>query len=595
MKTHIVSALAFSLFALSASAATSNIIRTTAPISFTQPDTENPPGGEVEQPGESLTIGFKGSPLTQGRFGLPYNYNFMPQLEWGSIPVDERDAPVFSTQEGIHTGLELSATGILGGTPMEGGNYQFTVKASNEHHAGQQVYELSVLDFSFDQKELASGLLGKTYNQKLPDHITWVGLLPEQTSGGIDWQLAENSDPLPQGIELDARGNLQGLPSAEGSYSFTVSADSSGLIKQKTFTLIVDGSALELLSVGAGGSHSCGVTPEKTVKCWGYNLSGQLGDASNTTKKYPVDVQGLTDVKSLSVGFQHNCALTEDGRAFCWGHGGNGRLGNGTVGSRNIPTEVSVISGQIDSISASNSHTCAIINNGDLYCWGANSAGSMGMGVTGGYTTPTKTTMPVGAKMVAAAMQNTYVVGVDGSVYAAGSNANGAMTSEYISQNSFVKLNLIAQPVASVYGSFSASTGCALLVDGQPICWGSMPGNGASYSATPVNPTGLTGVTSIVIGDGHKCALLTSGGISCWGDAENGNIGTGTSLDSAIPVSPVQELRARIKQISSGTNHLCAVYDSGAAKCWGYGGSGQLGNNSTSGSYLPSSVVPAMP
>ena len=599
MKIQILTALTISLLTVGANASQVNIIRTTAPVAYSPPSVEIPPPveepEEPETPSEPMIIGLSTATLSQGRVGVPYSYNFVPRLEWGAIPVSERDTPVFSASEAIHEGLTIGSNGVLDGTPLEGGNFQFTLKAQNQKHAGQQTYALSVLDFSFNADELTPVILGKAYSYKFTDDIAWTGLLPEQTTGGLQWDVASGSDPLPQGMTLSNAGILTGNPGIEGTHTFTVEANSQGLIKQKEFSLVVDGSALELQSVGGGSSHSCGLTPGKTVKCWGANGSGQLGDATTAAKYYPVDVINFNNVRALSVGSYHNCAVTEDNRAYCWGNGANGRLGHGTNMQKTIPTEIANISGQVQSIVAGNQSTCAILLNGDLYCWGSNTYGVIGAGLSNDLKVPTKITLPVGAKMIALGGQNAYVIGTDGGVYATGSNANGAMTSEHISIKTFVKLNQITGRADSIYSGLSSTSACAIMEGGTPLCWGSAAGNGYSVSDTPITPTGISSVKSISIEQGQKCALLSTGGISCWGDAEYGLLGTNDYTDSSVPIQPIVELRSRVKQISSGLYHRCIVLDSGATKCWGSGTSGQLGNNSTSGTILPSSVVPNMP
>jgi alpha-tubulin suppressor-like RCC1 family protein len=92
--------------------------------------------------------------------------------------------------------------------------------------------------------------------------------------------------------------------------------------------------------VSPGGDHTCAVTTEHHLFCWGYNALGQVGDGTTTHRLIPVPVSGELRVEAMNAGLAHNCAVTLDGRGYCWGYGSKGQLGNGQNSNSAIPVLV---------------------------------------------------------------------------------------------------------------------------------------------------------------------------------------------------------------------------------------------------------------
>ena len=149
---------------------------------------------------------------------------------------------------------------------------------------------------------------------------------------------------------------------------------------------------------------------------------------------------------------------------------------------------------------------------------------------------------------------------------------------------------------------------CALTSGGNVVCWGlggkGCLGNGATGDVdAPVNvtitgTTALTGIVGISTGEDHSCALKSEGGVVCWGSGDGGRLGNNSSTDKDHPVDVLTSAQnnpalASIAQIGLGSAYSCAVTTTGAVKCWGKGGVGQLGNDATSDSNLPVTVVDA--
>jgi alpha-tubulin suppressor-like RCC1 family protein len=145
-------------------------------------------------------------------------------------------------------------------------------------------------------------------------------------------------------------------------------------------------------AIAAGGYHTCAVTAAGQVKCWGANASGQLGDGATVQRVAPVDVIGLAGgVSAIGAGGCHTCALmdtVQGGGIQCWGDNGHGQLGDGTTTLRTTPVAVFGLSGGADAVAAGTRHSCAVVQEDRLTCWGRNEYGQLGDGSTQDRTTP---------------------------------------------------------------------------------------------------------------------------------------------------------------------------------------------------------------
>ncbi|MCA0295790.1 MAG: biotin transporter BioY [Actinobacteria bacterium] len=347
-------------------------------------------------------------------------------------------------------------------------------------------------------------------------------------------------------------------------------------------------------SVSSGYAHTCAVTTTGKALCWGFNADGQLGDGTTTTQLKPVGVSGLSSkVASISAGETHSCAVTTKGKALCWGYNGNGQLGDNTTVDSHTPAVVYGMDTKVKSISAGWVGTCAVKTSGKARCWGDNSAGQLGNGTTIGSVKPvTVSGLTSGVKSVSVGLTHACALKTSGKVVCWGYNAFGQLgdgtTATRLTPVTVHGLTKVTSISVGIYDT------CATRSTGKAVCWGlnnyGQLGDGTTTNSfTPVTVTGFSSKASVVkTGVLVSCVIKTSGTSYCWGHNGDGQVGDNTNTDRLTPVKVFN--LGSTKKISVGSLHTCAVTSSKSVKCWGSNTSGQLGNNSTTGSKAPVEV-----
>jgi hypothetical protein len=363
--------------------------------------------------------------------------------------------------------------------------------------------------------------------------------------------------------------------------------------------------------VTAGFFHTCALLNTGAVKCWGLNFEGQLGNTTTTDSLVPVAVNAFTGgvpAVSITAGDAHTCALLNTGAVNCWGYNRSGQLGNNTSDTSSAPVAVNAFIGGATavSITAGDAHTCALLNTGAVNCWGNNDFGRLGNGTTVTSSVPVAVNAFIGgatAVSITADGSHTCAVLNTGAVNCWGHNRSGQLgnnttvtSSVPVAVNPFIGG---ATAVSITAGFFHT---CALLNTGAVNCWGNnfneqLGNNSTTDSLVPVAvdafADGTATAASITAGPEHTCALLNTGAVNCWGNNFNGQLGNNSTDNSSVPVAVNEFIGgATAVSITAGYSHTCAVLNTGAVNCWGDNSSGQLGNNSLTGSLVPVAVNP---
>lgn len=362
----------------------------------------------------------------------------------------------------------------------------------------------------------------------------------------------------------------------------------------------------------AGTRHSCSVTDEGRVECWGDNTDGQLGNGTRETSTTPVPVVGLTGVRQVSAGAQHTCALLQNGSVRCWGLGGSGQLGNGGTDSHDTPVAVQGISGAT-AIAVGGFHGCALLGDGTVRCWGQDGMGELGDGEGGDFhATPVAVTGLASATALATGEFHTCALVPGGTVECWGHNGFGQLGDGTTDgSDEPVEVAGLPDPASRPALAVSAGNGHTCVVVGAPMnayCWG-LNADGQLGHRTPVvedvmqpsstplvvqfdadpsplteDPQTLPGTASVSTGEFHTCAKVGVAA-ACWGRNDNGQLGTDPEPGSgdtaeaepyenstyALPVAGIN-----VAAVVAGGYHTCALVGAGL-RCWGMNFHGQLG------------------
>lgn len=390
------------------------------------------------------------------------------------------------------------------------------------------------------------------------------------------------------------------------------------------------------LAYGPSSHHACAILSDGALICWGANESGQLGlgdtlsvgdEMGEVEALQGVDLGGL-EVKDVALGRAHTCALLESLEVKCWGANAIGQLGLGNqTNVGDAPDEMGSALEAVDlgdhtvtAIAAGYTHTCAILDDQQIKCWGSNDSGELGLGdrnprgVTPGSMGDKLLPVQLGAGRTAAqiALGNGFTCALldSGDVKCWGSGDNGQLgqgsvvgIGDDVNQmgDNLAPIDLAGFQVEQVRaGSHHA---CAVLKEGGLKCWGlNLAGQlGIEESGNRGDSPFEMGVAlpfvalgeeveSISLGSDLSCALLSSKQVKCWGDNEGGGLGLGDLNDrglnqgdmgDALPIVSLGRDRT-VRALSAGSDRACVLLDDDTVKCWGDGDEGRSGAGSSS-------------
>lgn len=284
----------------------------------------------------------------------------------------------------------------------------------------------------------------------------------------------------------------------------------------------------------AGNTHTCVRMNNGTVRCFGSNEGGQLGDGTLKNRSTPVRVRSLVNVVEVAAGAYHNCARLIDGNVKCWGLNTVGQLGDGTNANQSIAVKVD-LGGDAVAIAAGYTHSCAILTDGSVRCWGANDRGQLGDGTTNGSKTP-RPVVGLAGRVTAIALgeDHSCAVLVDGRLQCWGRNFDGQL-----GDGSDVQRNApVFAAVSKVSAIALGRTHTCAITGGGVACWGankySQLGTSGPGSRKPVG-VAVDPTTSIRSIADHTCGT-TALGLMCWGRGSDGRLGDGAEIDRSVPV-----------------------------------------------------------
>lgn len=403
-----------------------------------------------------------------------------------------------------------------------------------------------------------------------------------------------------------------------------------------TFPFQVSG-LTDVVALASGNAFSCAALGDGSVRCWGANASGQLGNGKTVTSQSPVVVEGLGKVTQLAVGSTHACALVE-GKVWCWGGNDRRQLGGdtGTTCPRDgssIPcsTKPVAVAGlsNVTALTAGGGHSCALGSDGMVTCWGDNTWGQLG-GATAGDGPPSMPGDPgdggvdaepfdagppgsarvkvllapsrplTSAVAVSAGADHTCVLRDGGDVLCWGRADHGELGA--------------APPAGAAIGCPGPCSALALVVPGIPPVVEPKPDAGSdadadasapvdatastdaaaatdavadvaedSFDATPTN-LGTFG-RAIASGEGYACLRLGDGTVRCWGSDTVGQLGDGRTTSAARPATLVIATPGAaadnpllgVEKVRAGVSSACAVMNDSSLRCWGSNREGALG------------------
>lgn len=404
---------------------------------------------------------------------------------------------------------------------------------------------------------------------------------PQPALSSINWLI---QGELPGGLSFDnENGTVHGTPTQRGEQSFEVTASYEEAQAQQTYTIVVNGAPYEVLQVAGGDEFTCALLVNRTVKCWGSNAQGRLGDGTNTNRTVPVPVAGLTGVAALAGGNSHTCALLTNQTVRCWGSNNSGQLGDGTMQDRWSPVPVDLQG--VKAVAAGYETTCALLANNTMACWGRNTEGQLGNNSTQDSSTPVSVAGLTGLRSIGVGYMHSCAVLSDKTVKCWGRNVNGELGNGTTSAGSktpvVVRLSN-NEPLADVHAlALRSSHSCSLSTVGRVRCWGfngnGRIGNGDKANAVTYATQVMEGAAAVVVGGSHTCALRTDGTVSCWGRNDYGQLGFVAAVEYLTPGAGPSNLGG-VTDISLGHYHTCAALADGAAKCWGYNNVSQVGD-----------------
>jgi Regulator of chromosome condensation (RCC1) repeat len=418
-----------------------------------------------------------------------------------------------------------------------------------------------------------------------------------------------------------------GYSSTGGSSTATTGGSNPATSGSPSTGGTTSGSTPVPVQVSVGRTQTCVVLSDGTVKCWGSNDVGQLGNGTTTDSQIPVLVNGISNAIQVSTYFKHSCALLADGTVKCWGMNTYGQLGNEVAGADHPtsttadwmvtpnPVQMVGVTGALQ-VTTGGYTTCVVLADHTVKCVGYRRYGTLGDGIDGSSTNYySKTLVQVigidNAISISSNMDFSCALLSNKTTKCWGTSRDGEFplpTGAYFSSTPV----LIPNVSNAIQLSIGTTTIC-YSKSSSAYCWGSrIVSKGTSTAVTPEVVAGaleIQGislrVSKIVVSASHACALFSRPELTltavthCWGSNTAGELGDGTTVNKDFTeydqttgycvVNPTPDITDAIDLAVSSWNTggaSCAVLRRGTMKCWGI----RTGNSSA-----PTSSTPVIP
>jgi alpha-tubulin suppressor-like RCC1 family protein len=338
-----------------------------------------------------------------------------------------------------------------------------------------------------------------------------------------------------------------------------------------------DSPAISAFQIDAGSAHTCSVAAWGELSCWGDGSFGQTGTGylGDDGLDAPAMVTPPQQALGVSSGGAHSCYVSISGGLYCWGHNGSGQLGDETNQDSSVPVSVTRFEYDWIAVAAGGSHTCGLDVEGNVFCWGDNAHGQLGIGGTTNSSYPRYVNLPGPAKSISIGGHHSCAT-LESLIYCWGRNNYGQLgNGSTISSQLPVQVTLVTDDATL---SLGYAHSCAV-TSGDIYCWGSNEsgqlGREGVSSSSPEQVVGVVEARQVSAGSTYSCAIQVSGEVLCWGNNSSGQLGTGGTSNASIPVRA--DIAERAIFVTGYDTHTCASLYDGAVQCWGGNAVGQLG------------------
>ena len=341
------------------------------------------------------------------------------------------------------------------------------------------------------------------------------------------------------------------------------------------------------VAIAAGLGHRLALRQDGTVWAWGNNEFGQVGDGTTTSRRYPVNVAGLSDVIRIAAAFNHSLAVTRDGTVWSWGENHRGQVGDGSHINRSSPVALN-LPAPAKAIATGWTSGLAVLEDGTVWGWGDNFWGQLGDGSRTERPSPVQAVGLDGIAEVSLGDFHTLLLDNDRGVWALGENLYGQLgngTTEERTQPTRV-LTAAGEPLSATAITAGAYFSLARMHDGTVSAWGGLgsgplssrtgPAGAESNTAEPLST--IDGGVALAAGIKHALSLQPDGTVLAWGDNHAGQLGDGTTTTRDKPTLVVfgtgEPLRG-ITAISAYRDASLALRSDGTVWAWGDGAAAQ--------------------